>query len=66
MNDWIDPEELIAALILCGAQIALLTAKMTGMIAWSWVWVLLPLWGLPILSVAVLLAMILYHWVSTR
>lgn len=66
MNDWIDREELIAALILCGVQITLLTAKVTGVIAWSWVWVLLPLWCLPLLSVAILLAMFIRHWVTTK
>lgn len=38
--------------------------KLTGYIAWSWWWVLSPLWVGPLVIIAVVLLLLLVAWVA--
>jgi len=50
----------------CGLlTVAFIVLKLTGVIAWSWWWVLAPVWIPAIFAIAVL-ALILVVWAATR
>jgi len=51
----------------CGLlTVAFIVLKLTGVIAWSWWWVLAPVWIPAIFAIAVLALILLIVWAATR
>lgn len=45
-------------------QIIFIVLKLLGVITWSWVWVLSPLWITLIISFVVFIIIFLYYWIK--
>jgi membrane protein YdbS with pleckstrin-like domain len=62
--------ESVRDMLLSIAGIALIVLKLTGVIAWSWWWVLSPMWisatFLALLASGLIIAMIVAHWQLRR
>lgn len=43
-----------------------LVLKLTGVIAWSWIWITAPLWGAVAMTIAFLFFCLLALWVTNK
>ena len=57
-----DLRALVDALLTGLLTIAFVVLKLTGVIGWSWVWVVSPLWLPLVLSGLVAVGILVYYW----
>ena len=43
-----------------------ITLKLTGVIDWAWVWVLLPIWVIPAVFASVIIGIAIKSWLDLR
>lgn len=52
--------------LLAVAQALLLLLKLGGVVQWSWIWILAPLWGFPVLVLLLGAALAISIWWHER
>lgn len=53
----------LCSLLLGILTIVFITLKLTGFIAWSWLWVFSPLWVLPLIFAVMVTVIFIISWI---